>query len=343
MFGDIIGNEEVKATLVRLKTSGRIPNAMIFGGPDGVGKRLFALEIARSLVCRSDAEKPCGECSACVRVGEFEFPKADDKDAFKKVILSRHADVGMVIAYNRNILVDAIRDLENEAHYRPYEAEARIFIIDDADKMNDAASNALLKTLEEPASTTHIFLITSRPDTLLPTIRSRAQMLRFSSVGADRIERFLMEEREFSASEAKVAARLSRGSIGQAVSTNVGQFRARRERMLSVLTSAIDHGDRVAMLRTAEEMNDAKNKDAFEENLGILESLIHDVWSIAIGRDRSTVANFDIVDKLAALAENARISELPEWLTAIQTLRENLIVNLNKKIATDALFMGIAA
>ncbi|NOT48349.1 MAG: hypothetical protein HOP17_11440, partial [Acidobacteria bacterium] len=105
MFGNIIGNEDVKATLLRLKANGRIPNAMIFAGPDGVGKRLFALEVARSLVCKAESNGACGECQACIRVGQFEFPKPDDKDAFKRVIFSRHIDVGMVIAHNRNILV----------------------------------------------------------------------------------------------------------------------------------------------------------------------------------------------------------------------------------------------
>lgn len=343
MFGDVVGNKDVKATLLRLKTNGRIPNAMIFAGPDGVGKKLFALEVARSLVCRTQSGNACGECPACIRVGQFDFPKPDDKDAFKKVIFSRHADVGMVVSYNRSILVDAIRDLESEAHFRPYEAEARAFILDDADKMNDAASNALLKTLEEPAATTHIFLITSRPEKLLPTIRSRGQMLRFGPVERDAIETFLIEKREMPKTEAALAARLSQGSIGRAVAIDIPQFRERRERLLNVIAHAFGQDDRAAMLRTAEELNDAKNKDSFEDNLGILESLIHDIWSIGLGREASEVTNADIAADLSALAEDARTRDLPTWLTDIQTLRENLIVNLNRKVATDALFMRMAA
>lgn len=343
MFGDIVGNEDVKVTLLRLRANGRIPNAMIFAGPDGVGKRLFALEVARSLVCRTEGGNACGECPACVRVGQFEFPKPDDKDAFKKVIFSRHADVGMVVAYNRSILVDAIRDLENEAHFRPYEADARAFIVDNADKMNDNASNALLKTLEEPANTTHIFLITSRPERLLPTIRSRGQMLRFGPVETETIEAFLIERKEMPKPEAALAARLSRGSIGQAVAIDVPQFRERRDRLLRVIANAVRHDDRTAMLRTAEELSDAKNKDSFEDNLGILESLIHDIWSIGLGREASDATNADIAADLTALAEDARTRDLPNWLTAIQTLRENLIVNVNRKVAADALFMAMSA
>ena len=80
-----------------------------------------------------------------------------------------HLDVGMVVPFKRNVRVAAIRELEREANFRPYEASARFLIVNDAEKMNDAAANALLKTLEEPPATTHIFLLTSRVDSLLPT------------------------------------------------------------------------------------------------------------------------------------------------------------------------------
>src|SRR6185436_10040923 len=104
----------------------------------------------------------------CHRADKFNIPKANDnRDEFKRVFFSEHSDIGLVTAYKNNILIDAIRSLETEAHFRPYEARARFFIIDNADKMNLESSNALLKTLEEPPLTSHIFLITSRPNTLL--------------------------------------------------------------------------------------------------------------------------------------------------------------------------------
>src|SRR5687768_8954890 len=178
---ELVGNQQVKEILQRLIASGRVPNSLLFTGPEGVGKKQFALELARSLVCtgRND-HAACGHCAACSRVGEFSIPTFEKGDDSKHVFFSQHPDVGLVLPFRRNLNVDAIRALEREANFRPYEAQARVFIIDEADKMNDAASNALLKTLEEPPSTSHIILIASRADTLLPTIRSRCQTIRFA-------------------------------------------------------------------------------------------------------------------------------------------------------------------
>lgn len=347
MFSKLAGNDDVKRTLRNLLAKGRVPNSLLFAGDEGVGKLQFALELARAFICTEPTNgEACGVCAACGRIDTFVIPSEPNdknKDEFKKVFFGGHIDVGKVVTYKRTILVDAIRDLERNANFLPYEAKARFFIIDDADKMNDEASNALLKTLEEPPPTSHIFLITSRPDSLLATIRSRCQTLRFAPVAVDEIEEFLIKERAFTHDEAKLAAKLSRGSIGRAVSINVEQFRARRERMLGVITNVMETGDRAALLRISEEMNDARNKDSFEDNLDILQSLIHDVWTLRVSGDRTRVVNADLADKLARLAEESGLADMPAWLAAIDTMRQNLAVNINRKIAADALFVGMTA
>ncbi|MFN2502267.1 MAG: ATP-binding protein [Pyrinomonadaceae bacterium] len=342
MFKKLVGNENVKLTLRRLREKNRVPNSFLFAGSEGVGKRQFALELAKGFVCVNPADgEACGVCSACLRVDKLQLPKSDDKDTHKRIVFTDHADVGVVMAYNRNILVDAVRHLESEANFRPFEAAARFFIIDDAEKMNDAASNALLKTLEEPPATTYIFLITAQPDALLPTIRSRCQTLRFASISDEDIERYLMDERAFSPDEAKLAARLAQGSIGRAVSIDVKQFRERRARMMNILVNAIEDHNLAALLRTSEEINDAKNKTSFEEHMDILQSLIHDVWSLRVTGDAGMVVNTDLTDRLTSLAQNPGSVALPAWIAAIDEMRLNLIVNINRRVATDALFAGM--
>lgn len=346
MFTSLIGNENAKHTLKRLIANSRVPNSLLFAGDEGVGKRQFALEVARAFLCNDKNEgEACGVCSVCTRIDSFEFPERTDKhkDEYRKVFFGAHLDVGTVVTYKRTILVDAIRDLERHANFRPYESTARFFIIDDADLMNDESSNALLKTLEEPPPTSYIFLITSRPDSLLPTIRSRCQTIRFSPVANDEIEEFLMKDRAFTRDEARVAARVSRGSIGRAVSINVGEYKKQRDRMLNVLRSVIDTGDRAALLKISEELNDAKNKDALEENLDILESLIHDVWTLRTSGDPARIVNADLDSQLSQLVENALSIDLPSWLAQIETMRENFAVNINRRIATDSLFAKMVA
>ena len=347
MFSKLVGNEHVKQTLGRLIAKGRVPNSLLFAGDEGVGKLEFAIELARAFVCTdpTDGGEGCGVCPACRRVDSFVIPPEPtdkNKDEFKKVFFGGHSDVGKVVAYKRLILVDAIRDLERHANFLPNEAKARFFIIDAADKMNDQAANALLKTLEEPPPTSHIFLITSRPDSLLPTIRSRCQTLRFAPVEAAEIEKYLVDEKAYTHDEARLAARLSRGSIGRAVSINVEQFRDRREKMLKVVGTAIEGGEIAVLLRIAEEMNDAKNKELFEENLDVLQSLIHDVWTISVSGETQRIVNTDLEVELSRLSQLAGQSNLPGWLRSIDQIRDDLIVNINRKVAADALFVSMA-
>lgn len=343
MFDSLLGNDHLKEVLRRMLKNERVPHSMLFAGEKGIGKKQFALELAKASVCQNPQNsESCERCQACRRAAVFAFPKFDDRDAHKKIIFSEHPDIGQIIPYNKNILVDAVRDLETEANFRPYEGKARFLLIDDADKMNDAASNALLKTLEEPASTSYIFLISSRPDALLPTILSRCQTLRFAPIPAPKIEKHLLDSKQIAPADAETLSRVSAGSIGRALSIDLEKFRAQRDAMLKVLESLIVKKDRATLLQTSEEMNDAKNKDVYDSSLEILESLINDVWKLALGAGEENLVNIDVKNRLAAFAENVDAKRLASWLKEIETMRENLSVNLNRKIATDALFMQMA-
>ncbi len=343
MFKNLLGNDHIKDILRRMLEKDRVPRSLLFAGIEGVGKKHFALELAKSFVCLSpQTAEACDKCAACRRADKFNFPKPDDRDAHKQVIFSEFPDIGLVVPYNKNILVDAIRDLEKEANFRPYEAKARFFIIDDADKMNDAASNALLKTLEEPQPTTYLFLVTSRPDSLLQTIRSRCQTIRFAPIGAKEIEDKILATEKFSPADAELVARLAAGSIGRALDFDLEKFRAKRETMLNVLRSLAGKPDHLALLKTGEEMNDAKNKDDYEFYLETLQTLIHDILTLRHGAAEKNLVNVDLKPPLQKLSETAESKRLAAWLNEIEVLRETLAVNVNRKIATDALFVRMA-
>lgn len=339
MFDHLIGNQTVKGAIGRFISNGRVPNSLLFAGPEGVGKKQFALQLARAIVCHEPRNgDACGECLACRRVNEFKFPGADAKgDDYDFVFFSEHPDVGMVVPFNRTLRVGSIRALETEANFRPYEGSARIFIIDEAHRMNAASSNALLKTLEEPPSTSHIFLITSKPNALLPTIRSRVQILRFGPVAASELEHHLLVTHEYSQADARLIASTSNGSVAQALSVDAEEFRIRRNEAIEILQSAIVNHDLVDILKRSEKFGATKSTPEFEAFLGVLQTMIHDIWLVRTGSKSGPVD-----DEIARLAEFADPRSLASWLEHIEEIRAALGVNINKKIAADSLLVRMA-
>src|SRR6266566_9940753 len=223
MFSSLIGNEEVKESLRHLLVSGRVPGSLLFTGEAGIGKKLFALELAKAMNCRYRVGvEACDECSSCKRVSRSTFPPfGKDEDDKERLIWSEHADVAMARPYKNIIRVKVMRELEREANFRPFEGAARVFIVEDADTMNDQAANALLKTLEEPPPTSHLILTTSNPTALLATIRSRCQIIRFAPIPAAEVEKFLLEQKSLSAEDARLLAGTAQGSIGRALAGDV--------------------------------------------------------------------------------------------------------------------------
>lgn len=345
MFSRLIGNEEVKQALRRLLASGRIPGSLLFTGEEGIGKKLFALELAKALNCRYRVEvEACDQCSSCKRIGGSTFPPFGNADDDKeRMIWSEHADIAMVRPYKQIIRVKPMRELEREANFRPFEGAARVFIVEDAEYMNDQAANALLKTLEEPPTSSHLILTTTNPTALLATIRSRCQIIRFAPIPAGEVEQFLIEEKQIPVADAALLARTSHGSIGRALNIDLDDYRERRQSMLTVLRALTLTGDRVQLLHSSEELAAAKDRGDYEQTLDVLESLIRDAWARVLGRPAEAITNQDLLDDLQRIANELRSARAATWLTEIEELRGALEVNLNRKIASDGLLMSMAA
>jgi DNA polymerase-3 subunit delta' len=344
MFDHLLGNQRVKEILRRMLTKGRVPGALLFVGEDGVGKKRFALELAKALNCQAPVGvEACDHCSSCVRISQSKFPEyADDKDNKEKLLRSEHPDVALARPYNRILRIGQMRELEQEANYRPFEGRARVFIIEEAHRLNEASSNALLKTLEEPPKTSHLILITPRPAQLLPTIRSRCQVVRFAPLAPKEIEAHLLKGKQVSPADASLLATLARGSIGRAFSTDLESYRQQREAMLDVVNALALTNDRARLLRASEEMNDAKRKDEYEPRLDVLATLIHDVWVLALGAPPEQILNQDLRPQLSKMVGSLDSRRPARWLAQIEQHRRGLDVNINRKIATDALFLTMA-
>ena len=348
MFSTLIGNEEVKQALRQLLTGGRVPGSLLFTGEAGIGKKLFALELAKALNCRNrSGVEACDECSSCRRITNSTFPPFpstnENKDNKERMIWSEHADVAMVRPFKQLIRVTPMRELEREANFRPFEGATRVFIVEDAEYMNDVAANALLKTLEEPAATTHLILTTTNPMALLQTIRSRCQTIRFAPIPFPEIEQFLVKQPGISADDASLLARTSRGSLGNALGVDVHDYRERRQSMLDILRALTITGNRVQLLRSAEELATAKDRGDYEQSLDVLETLIRDAWALSLGRPADSITNYDLVNELGAIVGELGAKRAERWLVQIEELRGALEVNLNRKIASDGLLMSMAA
>ena len=345
MFSSLIGNEEVKEALHRLLTGGRVPGSLLFTGEEGIGKKLFALELAKALNCRNRAGvEACDQCTSCRRIANSTFPPFGNPDDDKeRMVWSEHADVAMVRPYKQIIRVKPMRELEREANFRPFEGAARVFIVEDAEYMNDQAANALLKTLEEPPATSHLILTTTNPMALLATIRSRCQMIRFAPIPVAEIERFLTQRESLAADDAQLLAHTSRGSIGRALASDPDDYRNRRESMLTVLKSLTLTGDHAQLLRISEGLAAAKDRADYEQSLDVLEALIRDAWALSLGRPADSLINSDRVKDLKRIALELRSEKAALWLTLIEELRGALEVNINRRIASDGLLLAMAA
>jgi DNA polymerase-3 subunit delta' len=261
-------------TLRRALSAGRVHHAYLFDGPPGVGKELTAFGLAQALVCERRGEREaqaCGACSACRRAvpqGEGRMAKHPDV-----VVLARGlydpAQIGRRSPETQDISIDQVRTLVlAHAAYGPHEGRARVFLLRRAEELSIPAANAMLKTLEEPGQRTHFVLITSHVETLLPTIRSRTQRLRFAALPDDVVVDLLVE-RGHEAARARQVARLAGGSMEAALGLVDGDENAGREGFVTNALAALEAKGVGPALEVAEEAKKT-SRDALAARLAAL-------------------------------------------------------------------------
>jgi len=197
-----LGQDEAVAFLKAYINSGKIPNALIFSGIKGVGKFSLAKEFAKVCNCAEGKLNACGKCLSCIQIGQETHP-----DLFI-TRFSAKAD---------KITIDMIRDLQHFLNLSPQIADRKFFIIDDADKMNIEASNAFLKSLEEPPLNSVIILVASNLNNMLLTVKSRCQEVKFHPLTKDVIKTILEGKFNLKGSEANYLAGISQGSMFNAL------------------------------------------------------------------------------------------------------------------------------
>ncbi len=328
-FAKLIGAERNKEILQRLLRRGRINSTLMFAGPDGVGKRQFALTLAKAVNCQKNTDAvfsadSCDECPVCRRI---------DSGA--------HGDVMVIRPDGQFIKIAQTREMIEDVYFRPREGRQRFFIIDEADRLREEAANSLLKTLEEPPPTSTIILLTSRPDALLSTIISRAQRLNFSVLSAPEMEKYLAENFPRPAPDIALMARITEGRIGQATAFDLSVYRQDRRTLIELLEILAAGGNRYRLLKAAEFLG-KKDREEFEKQLALTASLLRDLFALAAGRGRDSIVNIDAVDLLEPLAQKVGLRRLINWVDIFDGLRAGLRININRQIATEAALLALS-
>lgn len=201
-FADIIGHEQIIQHLKNAIKMDKISHAYILNGPDKSGKKMIAEAFAMTLQCEKQGIEPCMECHSC-----------------KQAVNHNQPDIIYVTHEKPNTLsVSDIRSqLVNDVDVKPYSSKYKVYIVDEAEKMNPQAQNALLKTIEEPPAYAVILLLTSNADAFLPTILSRCVTLNLKVVADQKIKKYLMEERKVPDYQADVCVAFAQGNVGKAI------------------------------------------------------------------------------------------------------------------------------
>lgn len=299
-FRTLIGHRKLISLLSRSIARQSLPPSLIFAGPSGVGKRMAAIATAQALNCLTPVTSgsgdtadldACGTCAACTRIARGVHPD---------VLVIEPNDKG-------NIKIDAVREAIGRAAYRPFEGRRRVTIIESADGLETSAQNALLKMLEEPPPSSVFILVTSLPDTLLVTVRSRCPLLRFRALATDDVVRAL-EEKGLDERQARRAALLAEGSIGAAlaVADTDADDQDARDVALRVLAQAAASDDGRRRLESAKELvtkssSSISERDQLAVYLRAMSSLLRDVELVASGSDTAALANRDLMPALDRL------------------------------------------
>lgn len=329
-LSDIVGHAQSLRVLRRSLAQGRLHHSLLFHGPEAVGKRTTAIALAAALNCASAGgsegrDDACGRCPACLKVDR-----------------GIHPDVATVTLEKTVIPIDAIRALRREAASMPFEGARRVFIVDPADRMSDDAQNALLKTLEEPAASSCIILVTSRPMHLLPTTRSRCQGLAFGTLPVRELAGRLEAVRGLPPADAWRAARLAGGRLGAAMQIDLARHDAEREELISLLAG-------LAATWSPEKAFEAIERFGSEtEEIGgqlrMLSGLLRDIMLVSQGAPEEALLHADRAADLAALATRlARApGALPLMLDRVRLAQSDLERNVNRKLLLETLLFDLA-
>lgn len=321
-FEEIAGHDRPVTILKRALANKTLAHAYLFSGGEGIGKKMTALALAAAVNCRNAGSSGgCGECPSC-----------------RMVAALTHPDVHILAADGDEIKIDQVRQTQADLALKPFEGAKKILIVDGAESMNPSSANAFLKTLEEPPGETLIVLISPLPQSLLPTIRSRCQEIRFLPLPRPILAQALMRKRGLSEEDAWFLAALAQGSLGRGLAMDVEQEKAMREELM-VLWSGLGQMNAGEVLAQAEVFS--KDRERLERLLDIGVEWLRDALVFRVTGDERLLVHGQAKDlhfqwgegvtlqrMLADMALFTTSSRLLERRVSPQLVAENLLLKL---------------
>jgi len=329
---DIIGHRRLTTLIARAIERDSLPPTLLFAGPSGVGKWAVARAAAQTVNCVQRvagselAVDACGTCRSCDRIAR-----------------GVHVDVIMLEPDDRaSIKIEPVRDLLSKTGFRPFEGRKRVVLIREADTLEPSAQNSLLKSLEEPPPGTMFILTTAVPGALLQTVRSRCMRLRFGRLTAAEVSTALMRDHGYSDAEARQAAPLADGSLGQALALIDNDLSMFRELAIGLLQHTAGRSDTQSRVQAASSLHSgggsAKKERSREEValvLRLMGSMLRDLEAINAGADRAVLANPLLTGDLEGLARSYSGDRARSAFGAVDRALTALERNAGTKVVTE--------
>lgn len=323
-WDSVIGQKQLTDNLRNALKFNKISHAYMLQGEKLSGKRMVADIFARVLQCESDADKPCNLCRSC-----------------KQALNGNHPDIIYVEHDKPNVIsVDNVRtQINGDIAIKPYSGRYKIYIMDEAEKMNTQAQNALLKTLEEPPEYAVILLLTTNVEAMLPTILSRCVVLDTKPVADDAIKQFLMKKLELPDYRAGICAAFARGNVGKAIQLASNEdFDKLKSEVLGLMKN-VDSLEVNQMAAAVKKINEEKYD--MNDYLDLCFIWYRDVLLYkACGEEAPLIFKEDRLDIRAAAARYG-YAEINGIMHAIEQARNRLKSNVNADLTMELLFMAM--
>ncbi|HTX15761.1 MAG TPA: hypothetical protein VMD77_10735 [Candidatus Baltobacteraceae bacterium] len=362
-FDEFLGNERIVRALRGMLQRERVPSALLFTGPRGIGKYTLARMFAQAATCRRLRDDFCGECESCLRMAPLADPapliqaglaergESADAAAVERtpLILETNPDVWVIVpdpvrlrtpVARPMIRVGQLRAVQRAAYFKP-QGRRRVFILDGADTMRWTDADVFLKILEEPPESATLILLAPAPDALLQTIRSRCLQFHFAPVPADQIETFLKDRTDRKPAERKLVAQLSQGSPGAALSLNLEESARLRRSVLQLLDRSASGQDFAEIFASTAQLS-KQEQESFENILSLFYSVLTDLLEYSFGFKSGLPRNPDLHREVESLGKKIDWSWILRATRGLDALESRIRRNTGRQLGLDALIASLS-